>query len=247
MAAKNRYDALPVRNLGQLLRRSVESRDRPSDHPPHPHTGLRLHSTFNSHWCSIEITILTKISEIFEAKTIQVWENAMYTFVQKHIDSLDRFYKMKQSWNRCARVETLRAKCVKSFEQTYVSVIVCILIRFIFLFYAGLLVHLKIAPNAPFAFSEISICICYYSRQILFKFVFCNKFPKVTLLRWDGCCGHCHCHCSDGAVQVSSLLSAVRRRQPYYVETSSARTRSITGLPSSADHRRRICKRGLCE
>ena len=48
-------------------------------------------------------------------------------------------------------------------------------------------------------------------------------------------------------VQVSSLLSAVRRRQPYYVETSSARTRSITGLPSSADHRRRICKRGLCE
>ena len=169
------------------------------------------------------------------------------TFIQKHIDSLDRFYKMKKSWNRCATVETLRAKCVNSFEQTYVSVIVCILIRFIFLFYAGLLVHLKIAPNAPFAFSEISICICYYSRQILFKFVFCNKFPKVTLLRWDGCCGHCHCHCSDGAVQVSSLLSAVRRRQPYYVETSSARTRSITGLPSSADHRRRICKRGLCE
>ena len=122
MAAKNRYDALPVRNLGQL-RRSVESRDRPSDHPPHPHTGLRLHSIFNSHWCSIEITILTKISEIFEAKKIQVWENAMYTFVQKHIDSLDRFYKMKQSWNRCARVETLRAKCVNSFEQTYVSVI----------------------------------------------------------------------------------------------------------------------------
>ena len=128
-------------------------------------------------------------------------------------------------WNRyeieALESETLRAKCVKSFEQTYVSVIVRILIRFIFLFYAGLLVHLKIAPNAPFAFSEISICICYYSRQILFKFVFCNKFPKVTLLRWDGCCGHCHCYCSDGAVQVSSLLSVVCRRQPYYAQFST--------------------------
>jgi len=115
MAAKNRYDALPVRNLGQLLRRSVESRDRPSDHPPHPHTGLRLHLIFNSHCRSIEITILTKISEIFEAKTIQVWENAKNTFVQKHIDSLDRFYKMKQIWNRGARVGDLESKMCQIF------------------------------------------------------------------------------------------------------------------------------------
>ena len=34
--------------------------------------------------------------------------------------------------------------------------------------------------------------------------MFCNKFPKVPLLRWDGCCGHCHCHCSDGYLQVSA-------------------------------------------
>ena len=107
MAAKNRYDALPVRNLGQLLRRSVESRDRPSDHPPHPHTGLRLHSIFNSHWCSIEITILTKISEIFEAKTIQVWENAMYNLCSKAHWLPGPNLQVKQIWNRGARVGDL--------------------------------------------------------------------------------------------------------------------------------------------
>ena len=106
MAAKNRYDALPVWNPGQL-RRSVEARDRPSDHPPPPHTGLRLHSTFNSHWCSIEITILTKISEIFEAKTIQVWENAMYNLCSKAHWLPGPNLQVKQIWNRGARVGDL--------------------------------------------------------------------------------------------------------------------------------------------
>ena len=106
MAAKNRYDALPVWNPGQL-RRSVEARDRPSDHPPHPHTGLRLHSIFNSHWCSIEITILTKISEIFEAKTIQVWENAMYNLCSKAHWLPGPNLQVKQIWNRGARVGDL--------------------------------------------------------------------------------------------------------------------------------------------
>ena len=115
MAAKNRYDALPVRNLGQLLRRSVESRDRPSDHPPHPHTGLRLHSIFNSHWCSIEITILTKISEIFEAKTIQVWENAMYNLCSKAHWLPGPNLQVKQIWNRGARVGDLETAMCQFF------------------------------------------------------------------------------------------------------------------------------------
>ena len=131
MATKNRYDALPVWNPGQL-RRSVESRDRPSDHPPTPHTGLRLHSTFNSHWCSIEITIsiLTKSSEIFEAKTIQVWENAMYNLCSKAHWLPGPNLQVKQIWNRGARVGDLENNVSNLLNRRMWQ----LLLSFVFLF-----------------------------------------------------------------------------------------------------------------
>ena len=113
---------------------------------------------------------------------------------------------------------------------------------------AGTFVHLKIAPNAPIAFSEISICVCYYSREILFKLCFTINSQRY------------HCWSGMAAVGSLSLPFAVmgytqvtawsRISVPgasLVCGASSGKTRSITGLPNSADHRRRICKRGLCE
>ena len=109
MANKNRYDALPVWNPRQL-RRSVAACDRPSplyDQSTTPTHQISASLNNNSHWCSIEITILTKISEIFEAKTIQVWENAMYNLCSKAHWLPGPNLQVKQIWNRGARVGDL--------------------------------------------------------------------------------------------------------------------------------------------
>ena len=86
------------------------ARDRPSplyDQSTTPTHRISASLNNNSHWCSIEITILTKISEIFEAKTIQVWENAMYNLCSKAHWLPGPNLQVKQIWNRGARVGDL--------------------------------------------------------------------------------------------------------------------------------------------
>ena len=212
MAAKNRYDALPVRNLGQL-RRSVESRDRPSDHPPHPHNGLRLHSIFNSHWCSIEITILTKISEIFEAKTIQVWENAMYNLCSKAHWLPGPNLQVKQIWNRGARVGDLENNVSILLNRCMWQLSFVFLFALYSCFTPAYSCIWKSPLMHPLHFLKFLFVSAIIPDKSCFKLWFCNKFPKVLLLRWDGCCGRCHCHWVMGPYRFQPEHRSVRRRQ----------------------------------